>query len=217
MSTSRIQIQPPEPLDGNGDFEDWAWMLISYLSLPGARYREIVLNYAIDYSSRLTPEEVTSEYDDDLREPHRETNYLGTVLFKLIMSFTKDPAYPVTKSTTNERGFETSRLPKVRYGKTKRHMMTSTIMRNMLQKFDASKFVEQLARWEFDIEAYEKVTMVRLPELLQTTLLITKTSGSMYRFWCMQVTGDRTYEETKAIVVNYCKTTSLTSRAQAHG
>lgn len=87
--------------------------------------------------------------------------------------------------------------------------MISTLMGMMLQKFDETKFVEQHTRWEFDIAKYEWVTTERLQELLKTTLLVTKTSGPMYRYLCVQQNDAHTYEETKAIVVNYCWTTSL--------
>lgn len=81
-------MQPPDPFDGNGDFEDWARRLISYLSLSNARPREIALNYTTNYTRPLTPKEFTSAYDDDLDEPHRQANYLGTTLFNLPMSLT---------------------------------------------------------------------------------------------------------------------------------
>lgn len=48
MPTFRIQVQPPEPFDGNGGFEDWARTLISDLSLSDARYRDIALDYTMN-------------------------------------------------------------------------------------------------------------------------------------------------------------------------
>lgn len=40
-------------------------------------------------------------------------------------------------------------------------------------------FTEQLAKWEFDISEYGRVTQGKLPGLLKGTLLITQTSGAM--------------------------------------
>lgn len=153
-------------------------------------------------------------HDDNLGEPHRQANYLGTGLFNLLMPHTQGSAYTVTRSMTNEHGCETVRLPKVQYVKTKICATISTLIRIMLQKLDETKFVEQLMRWEFDIAEYERVTAERLPELLKTTLLFTKISGPAYGDLGMQVNDANPHEET--IVVKWCRTISLSSSAQAH-
>lgn len=87
---------------------------------------------------------------------------MGTVLFNLLMSLTKSPAYTVTISTTNDNEFEALRPLMVQYGNTKRHTMISMLMRIMLQKFDERKFVESPTHWELGIAEYDRVTAGRI-------------------------------------------------------
>lgn len=103
------------------------------------------------------------------------------------MSLTMGPAHMLARTTTNENGIDTLRLLKAQYGETKRRMMISMLMRIMLPNCDEAKFVEHITRWPCDTAAYERVVIDRLLELLKPTLLITKTSGPMYRDLCMQV------------------------------
>lgn len=49
---------------------------------------------------------------------------------------------------------------------------------DVLQRFGENEFIEQPTRCEFDISEYERVTLEKLPELLKTTLLITRAVGA---------------------------------------
>lgn len=122
----------------------------------------------------------------------------------------------MTISTANENGFETLRLLRVQYGKTKRCTMLSTLMRIMLnvRRLNICKTTPALG--VFELAGYERMTAERLPELLKTTLLITRTSGPVYRYLCLLVSDIHTYQKAKTIVV-HCRTTTLNSSAQSHG
>lgn len=63
----------------------------------------------------------------------------------------------------------------------------------------------------FDISAYERVTLGKLPGLLKTTLLITKNSGAMHCYLCMQIGDPTKYQRAKTMIVNYCRTSTLTT------
>lgn len=52
--------------------------------------------------------------------------------------------------------------------------------------------------------------------LLKTTVLITKASGGISCYLCVQVNDLVNYQQTNANVVNYCKTPSLSESAQSH-
>lgn len=60
--------------------------------------------------------------------------------------------------------------------------MLSTLMRVVLKKIEENRVVQQLAKKEFHISKYERVTMAKIPELLKTMLQITQTSGAMYHY-----------------------------------
>lgn len=96
----------------------------------------------------------------------------------------------MTRITLDDNGFEAlllfansfGRQPREQFRKTKRQTMTSTQMLIVPQKFGEARFIEQLIQWEVDITEYEGVTKERLPHLLKE-LLVTKTTGGMYRYF----------------------------------
>ena len=193
----RLQVTTPEAYDGNGDFDDWSRRLLSYLSLSDMRYKDVGEHYLQTATGPLSREQMSIEYDGDRApnmDPMKRADYLSSVLFNVLLQLTKGPAYVLTRGTPDDNGFETLRLLRDQFGKTKRQTMISTLMRIVQQRFDETRFVEQLTKWEFDIAEFEKVTADHLPDLLKTTLLIIKTSGSMYRYLCMQINELVTYQ-----------------------
>lgn len=136
-----------------------------------------------------TREQLTLIYDVDIytESPTMGADYLASVLFNLHVQITKGPAYTVTRSTVDDKAFEMLRLLGEHVGRTRRQTMNSTLMRFVLQKFGEKKFINQLIKWELDISEYGRVMQVQLPELLKIMLLISKTSGAMYRYLCMQI------------------------------
>lgn len=82
--------------------------------------------------------------------------------------------------------------------------------------FDENKFIEKLTKRDFEVAAYERESMEKLPELLKTTLRMTKTSGAMCRYLFMDISGMAIYQQAKATMFNYCKTSSLSASAQSH-
>lgn len=99
-------------------------------------------------------------------------DYLASVLFNLVLQITKGPAYTVTRTTVDDKRFETERPLQERFGRTRRQTMISILTRIVLQTFGENTFIEQLTEWEFDISEYERVTQEKRPDVLKTTLLM---------------------------------------------
>lgn len=79
--------------------------------------------------------------------PMHGVGYSASVPFHLtIADYSR---YTVTKTILDDNGFETLRLLREQFGRTKRQTMISTLMRIVLQQFDETKLSEQLTKWEF--------------------------------------------------------------------
>lgn len=104
------------------------------------------------------------------------TDYSSTVPFNVSLQIATGLAFMLTRATLDDNGFRTFRLMKA-----KRQALISPLMRNVLREFDKGKFTEQLTKLEFDISENESGYKHIIPELLKTTMLITKTSVAMYR------------------------------------
>lgn len=155
------------------------------------RYKTIAENYMDNIEITLMREELTPIYGTNIPKDHRvsRSDYMAPVLFNVLLQVTKGATNTVTRTTVGDNGFDTLRLSQPPFGRTKRQTIISTLMRIVMQKYDEAKFIEQLAKWEFDISECGRVTSERPPEMLTTTLLVTKTTGPMYRHLCMPIVG----------------------------
>lgn len=93
--------------------------------------------------------------------------YLSSVLFNALLQLTTCHylVSTVTRTMPDDGGLDTLRLVREEFGRTKRQMAITTLMRIAPQKFGENKFIDQLSRWDFYISEYERVTPGRLPEL----------------------------------------------------
>lgn len=121
----------------------------------------------------------------------------------------------MTKTTLDEKGSETLRLLRKQFGRTKRQTVNSTWMRIVPQNFDENDFSELLTDRGFGTSEYKRVAQDKLPDLLKTTLLISKTSGAMYRYLCMQLDDLTTCQRANTMIVNYCGTSASTTNVYA--
>lgn len=174
-----------------------------YYKLAGPHDRVIGVHYLEHHLTTSAREDMTNHYDkdQDIQNPIKKADYLSSVLLNLLLQMMQGPAYIVTRAMLDNNGCEALRRLQAHFGKTKRQMAISMLMRIVRQKFDENRLVEQLTMWNFEISECEGITTERLPNLLKTTLLILNTSGGMYRYLCMQVNNLANYQRTKASVV----------------
>lgn len=65
------------------------------------------------------------------------------------MAYDEGAACIVTWTTLGDNGFETLRLPRTYFRKTKRQTIIFTMMRAASQKFDENILIEHTGKWEF--------------------------------------------------------------------
>lgn len=176
----RLRLVSPEACDASRHVGDGLRRLLSYLSLNDHRHPLIAQHYLEHAPEAATREHMVQLYDYDLLTDHttKAADYLASVVFSLLLQLMELPAYRDLAPPV-DNGIETLGMLHEQLGRTQRQTMMITWMRIVLHNFEDNK---QPTKWAFDTSGYDRVASERLPELLKTTLMISKSSGAMYRY-----------------------------------
>ena len=206
----KIKLDAPPRYNGTTEFETFAKKLTNYMSITNSFYGELMK----DAASRATP--ITQGVVRTITDPNDASSQPGdawkfaTTLYYVLSNLTEGAAFVVIDQIDDNNGLEAWRLLHVRFARTKTQTIITTLVNVINTKFDTDKdFESTFAKWESELQKFERGLGRPLYDEIKVGLLIAGTSGKLHDHLCFTTSQTTDYGQIREIVLNYVKTKQL--------